>query len=457
MAAAFRPEWLEQHRVHLPPMARSEVIGIGHVMSELDSVLARLHQPDLARSLGLELPRGILLWGEPGLGKSLVARYLATHLGEGVPFFEVASDELTPDRLRKGIRWLAEQFERSVLFLDEIDQFGLHRDAEAHSPETRLLLTAALASLDGVVSTPGPIVLASSNRSPRALDPALVRAGRLGFHIRFDHPDESERVQLLTHFIAGRPTEGIIDLDRAARLTRGRTPADIRAMTDDGFGLALAAGRRALAGSDLVAAIRRAGDVIPEDDVDDPDMRRRLAYHEAGHVSVACALPRRGPAWVYSVTVGAAAGTTKCGPEGRPLRAIPDDELLDHLVVAFGGIAAERILLDGGPCLGGEEDVQNATKIAMARLDGGLDPSVPPVAVDEMGLRTSEALRREQGRAVGRLLDEARERASRIVAANVAGIEAFAAVLESARELVGDALREATSGRFVDEQGNRVT
>jgi ATP-dependent 26S proteasome regulatory subunit len=94
MSARFSADWLEGHRVHLPTIERSSIIGIGHVMGELDSLLARLHQPELARSLGLELPRGILLWGEPGLGKTLVARYLATQLGEGIPFFELGSDEL---------------------------------------------------------------------------------------------------------------------------------------------------------------------------------------------------------------------------------------------------------------------------------------------------------------------------------------------------------------------------
>lgn len=454
MSARFSPKWLETHRVYLPPIDVDEIIGIGHVMKELASLLARLRQPEVARSLNLELPRGLLLWGEPGVGKTLVARYLATQLGADIPFYELGSDELTPDRLRGGVRWLSEQYPRSVLFIDEIDSWGLHRDAESHSPETRLVLAAALASLDGLVPASGLIIVASSNRSPRALDPALIRAGRLGFHIRFDLPDEAERAALLRLFIGARPTGGTIDFVRAARLSRGRTPADLRAMVDDGFGLALAADRRAIADVDLVDAIRRAGEVVPEDAEDIPELRHRLAIHEAGHAAVACAL--RGVNWVYSVAIRSADGKTSCGSEKVPGHWKSEDEILDMIIVTMGGIAAERLILEGGPSLGGTDDIEQATTLALERLDAGLDEVVPPIALDQLGQRMPEGLRRDQGRAVSRLLESARERATRIVSANLAGVEAFAAILEASSELVGEDLRQALSGRFVDEDGKLV-
>jgi len=454
MSARFSPKWLESHRVHLPTIDADEIIGIGHVMKELASLLARLRQPEVARSLNLELPRGLLLWGEPGVGKTLVARYLATQLGTDIPFYELGSDELTPDRLRGGVRWLSERYPRSVLFIDEIDSWGLHRDAESHSPETRLVLAAALASLDGLVPSSGLIVVASSNRSPRALDPALIRAGRLGFHIRFDLPDEPERAALLRLFIGARPSAGSIDFVRAARLSRGRTPADLRAMVDDGFGIALAADRQAIADVDLVDAIRRAGEVVPEDDDPDPGLRHRLAIHEAGHTAVAVAL--RGVSWVYSVAIRSADGKTSCGSEKIPRHWQSEDELLDMIVVVMGGIAAERLILEGGPSLGGTDDIERATTFALERIDAGLDESLPPMAFDQLGQRAPESLRRDQGRAVSRLLESARERATRIVSANLAGIEGFAAILEMASELVGDDLRRALVGRFVDEDGSPV-
>ena len=454
MKQRFTKEWLEGHRVHLGAIERSSIIGIGHVMGELDSLLARLHNPEAARSLSLELPRGILYWGPPGLGKTLVSRYTATRLGATIPFFEVSSDELSPDRLRGAVRWLAAEYERSVLYLDEIDQWAMARDSETHSPATRLLLTAALAALDGIVPAAGPIVIASSNRPPYMLDAALMRAGRIGFHVRFDAPDEAERVQLLRHFIGSRPTDGPIDLERAAKLTRDRTPADLRAMTDDGFGISLAAGRRALMEQDLIDGIRRAGEIVPEDDEDNPALRHRIAIHESGHTAVACVL--RGSSWVYSVAIRSADGHTRIGSEKVPYAWTPDDEQRDAIVVGMGGIAAERLLLDGGPSLGGIDDIELATKIALGRLDAGLDDSVSPVSLDEFHHRTSEALKDEQAQAVSRLLEDARGRAARIVSRNLAGIEAFAELLEASSELVGEALSQALTGRFVDEDGVSV-
>ena len=454
MKQRFTKEWLEGHQVFLGEIERSSIIGIGHVMAELDSLLARLHDPEAARSLALELPRGILLHGQPGLGKTLVARYLATRLGATIPFFEVSSDELTPDRLRGAVHWLSAHYDRSVLYLDEVDQWAMARDSDTHSPATRLLLTAALAALDGIVPSSGVILIASSNRAPFHLDPALMRAGRIGFHVRFDHPDEAERAELLRHFIGSRPTAGPIDIERAAKLTRGRSPADIRAMTDDGYGLSLAAGRRALTDEDLVDAIRRAGEVVPEDDEDNPGLRHRLAIHEAGHTAVACAL--RGSSWVYSVAIRSADGHTKIGSEKVPLALTPDDEQRDAIVVYMAGMAAERLLLDGGPSQGAIDDIGRATNIALSRLDAGLDDAVPPVSLDQFGARASESLRDAQGQAVSRLLEEARRRAARIVSRNLAGIEALAALLEASSELVGDALVEALSGRFLDEDGASV-
>lgn len=454
MKQRFTKAWLEGHRVHVKDLDRSSIIGLGHAMTEIDSLLARLHNPELAREFNLELPRGILFHGLPGTGKTLVSRYVAARLGAEVPFFELSSDELSPERLRGAVHWLAETWDRSVLYLDEIDQWALARHDESHSPETRLVLAAALAALDGVISASGVIVMASSNTPPYALDPALVRSGRIGWHIGFDAPDEAERVELTRLFIGSRPTEGEIDLQKAARLTRGRTPADLRAICDDGYGLTLAAGRRALTEQDLVTAVRRAGEIVPEDDVDNPVLRHRLGVHESGHVAVACAL--RGTAWVYSVAIRSTDGHTSVGEEHTPWEWVPDDERLDSIVVHMGGIAAERLLLEGGPSLGGAEDVSKATGIALGRLDAGLDDSIPPVSLDRVGHRTSETLRDEQASAISRLLDSSRERAARIVSRNLHGIEAFAARLEASSELVGADLADALSGLFVDEDGATV-
>jgi cell division protease FtsH len=166
MSRAFTPEWLESHRVDVAALRRADVVGIGHALAEIDALSARLREPERAAAMGLTPPRGILLWGDPGLGKTLCARYLAASLGDAVPFYEVSADELTPDRIRGSLRHLAAAHPRSVLYVDEIDTIGMSRDYGGHDPETRMRLTSLLAALDGLTATDGPVVIASSNRPP---------------------------------------------------------------------------------------------------------------------------------------------------------------------------------------------------------------------------------------------------------------------------------------------------
>lgn len=437
---AFSPGWLERHRVDLPPVRREDIVGLTHVMGELASLVARLADTQGAALLRAELPKGILFHGPAGTGKTLVARYLAGTLGPDVPMYEVSSDELSPPRFRGALRYLAAAHRRSILYADEIDQWAMDRHTGYHSPETRLLLTAALAALDGLRPTVGPTVIASSNQAPRFLDPALVRPGRLGIHVRFDLPDEAEREALFGLFLAGRPLAGSPDLRRLARLTLGSTPADIRGMVDDAAGLALAAGRQAIGEPELVGAIRRDGEVGPEELAADPARRHRVAVHEAGHVAACVGL--RGPAWVYAVAIAAhGGGETRYGVEGEAaVRA--DDEVRAGLVVAFAGLAAERAIL-GEPTLAARGDVEGATATALERLGAGVEPAFPPLALDVLDRTASEALKAQAGSVLARTLEEARAEAARLVGAALAAIECFAAALEEAGELTGRDLAAA--------------
>ena len=439
MAHSFSPAWLESHRVDVGSLARSDVVGIGHVLAEVDALVARLRDPERAAAMGLEPPRGILFWGEPGLGKTLVARHLAASLGADVPFYEVSADELTPERIRGALRHLAAAHPRSILYLDEIDTFGMNRDFEGHDPDTRMRLTALLAALDGLVATAGPVVIASSNRPARQLDPALIRSGRLGYRVRFDAPDEDEREELFHLFARDIPKETDIDWRSAARLTRAKSPADLRQIVEDAAGLALAADRDILGGADLLAAIRRDGTIEPEP-AEPAVARRRIAVHEGGHVAACVAL--RGPEWVYAVRLGMIEGVTSYGDERVPVHLRPDGEHRDALVVALAGSAAEEALL-GEASLGGRNDVTRATEVALERAGVGLAGHATPLALDQLERNVAETLKEDLADALVSQIETARERARAIVAANVDAIARFAAVLEAAGELTGEALAEA--------------
>lgn len=438
--ARFSQRWLESHRVQLHGFERTDVVGIGHAMAEVESLLARLREPERAKALGAVPPRGILFHGGPGTGKTLLARYLAASLGTDVPLYEVGSDELSPDRLRRGIAWLAHEFRRSVLFVDEADSWAVNRSFMQHSPATRLVLTAALNALDGLVPTSGPVVVVASNRHPTELDPALVRAGRLGIHVAFDLPDEDERVALFELFLAGRPIDPSVDVRRAARLTRGVSPADLRGYVDDAAGLALAAGRDAITNTDLIDAVRRAGQVLPDPAEHNPARRWRVAVHEASHVAVATVL--RGAGWVSSVRLDQTGGRTALGAEDVLDSDRPDDEVRDLLTTSAAGSAGEVVILGEGT-LCGEEDVAIATRFAVRRIVAGIDPTLPGVDVDMLGRNVSEGLKHRLGERVADLSAAARARATAIVEANVDAIVAFATTLERAGELTGDDLTSA--------------
>ena len=446
MTGRFRPAWLEGHRVDVTRLRRADVVGIGHVLAEVDALVARLRDPDRAAAMGVEPPRGILFHGAPGLGKTLVARYLAASLGTAVPMYEVSADELTPERIRGSLRYLAAAHPRSVLYLDEVDTIGMTRDYPGHDPETRLRLTALLAALDGLLATSGPIVVASSNRQPAYLDAALVRSGRLGYKVAFDAPSEDERVALFALFTRAMPQDEGIDWRHAARLTRDKTPADLRQLVEDAAGIALARadggpGTPRLRAEDVLAAIRRDGRIEPDDDTR-PALRHRAAIHEAGHVAACVAL--RGATWVYAVRVGGTLGegSTAFGEEGVPDWQRPDDEARDALVASYAGIAAEVALLGEGTT-GGRGDVERGTELVLDRIAAGLVGDPAPLDLRLLGRNVAGSLKARLAATLLAQVREARAAAAAIVEANREPIERFAAALDAAGELTGDELQAA--------------
>jgi len=431
MAGRFSVEWLERHRVRLGrPVARGEIVGIGHVLTEVDSLLGRLARPDEVARMGAQMPRGILLHGPAGSGKTLVARYIASSLGPGVPMWEVSADELSPGRVRGLFRHLDRVDGRSVVYLDEIDLVGMNRNWDNHSSPTRASLVALLAGLDGI--GPGParaVVIASTNRPPAALDRALVRAGRLGFHVEFGLPDRDERLGLLRLFLAGRPVAAGLELAPLATLSRGFTPAQLRQAVDDAAGLALAAGSPVIRAEDLARAVRRDGSVEPDADSPDPGRLERTSIHEAGHVAVAVVL--RGAGWVTRVTADDRRGSTTVGREGLPDSSVPSDELLDRVTVSVAGMEAERLLL-GAAGLASQRDLELATSYAHRLLQHGLVGEEGPLDVGALGHERGVAVPDRFAAATRPVLGAARALARTIVEANAASIRAFAGSLRDA-------------------------
>lgn len=415
--------WLDAHRVDPATLAAGPLVGLAHVATEVRSLVARLRDPIRAAALGADVPRAILLHGPPGIGKTHTARHLARELGDDIPVYEVVADELSGPLIRALFAALAARHPRSILVLDEVDLVGADRaDADAG---VRRTLGALLGALDGLRGGGGVLVVAASNRPVWDLDPALLRAGRLGFTIEIGYPEAPERTALLRHFLAGRPLEGEPPLAALARRTDGWTPADLRAACADAAGLALADGRDAIAAGDLERAFERAGRVAPEPAPDPPldeATVRRVAVHEAGHAVAGTLL--RGVAWLRSIRVGAEGGETRFGT-GEPRT---EDEARAALVTGFAGLAAERTLLGGALEGAAFQDVARASSIAIHLAVSGLEDDAPPINPLAHAFRTTPAAGR-LAETAARSLERARASAAILVARHARVVEEVADVL----------------------------
>ncbi len=418
-------EWVERHRVKLArPVSDADIVGIGHVMDEVHSVVGRLANADLMTALGADLPRGILFWGPPGTGKTLVARYVASRLGADVPMYEFSADELSPEVVRTLVDQLGADGRRRVLYIDEIDLVALNRRSLNHDNQTRATLVALLAALDGMYSAGGLLLIAASNQSPASLDPALVRPGRLGVHVEFDIPDAAEAARLFGLFLANRPTEQI-DLERVGALAEGMEPAAIRAIVDDATGLALADGRQVTGADDLARALRRRGRIEPEQPPRkiDREWLERAAIHEAGHVAVAIAL--MGPDAVQAVSLHEFGGSTQlAGNDGDAA----SDWLRQELVVALGGCAAEENAF-ASIGRGARSDIAGATQLAWELAGIGQLPGAAALDPQVFLLHGGASALAHQATVVISALVAARERAREIVAANSEVIARFASAI----------------------------
>lgn len=443
-------EWLEGHRVDVSTLADDTIVGIGHVMTELRSIAGRLRHPEVVAAAGGSLPRGLLFYGPPGTGKSTCARWLARSIGDDIPVYELAGDELSGPRIRSVFRALAGV--RCCLFIDEVDVIGLDR-AWLEAGASQASLRALLAALDGLLAAPGPLVIAATTRRVIELDDALVRAGRLGIHVQFVRPTEAERAELLRVFAVGRAVAADIDWEAIAGETEDATPADLRQWLDEALGFALGEDRLEISQADCLKAVGRGGEVTPE--VEPPNWdRRRAAVHEGGHVAVISAL--LDPALIRGVELGAFGSATGYGNPSRPLLSVPADELRHQVAVAYGGLAAERFLFDAAT-MGSEADVAHATLLIERLATCGLMPSLPPLYINGLQGDRSERLRAEYDGAVCREADQAYGLAETIVAANTEAIARFADAFTTVDVLEGDALRAAiVAAGFRDASGSPI-
>ena len=352
-----------------PKVTFADVAGVDEAVEELQEIRDFLASPARFQAVGAKIPKGVLLYGAPGTGKTLLARAVA---GEaGVPFYSISGSDFVEMFVGVGASRVRDLFDQakqnapSIIFIDEIDAVGRHRGAGLGGghDEREQTLNQMLVEMDGFDQKTNVILIAATNR-PDILDPALLRPGRFDRQITVNAPDLNGREQILQVHAKGKPMAPEVDLAAVARRTPGLTGADLANVLNEAALLTARSQRRTIDNFALDEAIDRV--------IAGPQKRSRLmsdrekkltAYHEGGHALVAHALRYTDP--VTKVTIlprGRALGYTMVMPtEDRYSKT--RNELLDQLAYALGGRVAEEIVFHD-PTTGAANDIEKATEVA---------------------------------------------------------------------------------------------
>jgi cell division protease FtsH len=356
-----------------PSVTFEDVAGAEESKEELVEVVEFLKEPEKFIQLGARIPKGVLLVGSPGTGKTLLAKAVA---GEaGVPFFSISGSEFVEMFVGVGasrVRDLFDQAKRHspcIIFIDEIDAVGRQRGAGlgGSHDEREQTLNQILVEMDGFDTDTNVIVVAATNR-PDILDPALMRPGRFDRRVVLDRPDVKGREAILRVHVRGKPLSSDVDLKLLAKATPGFVGADLENMVNEAAILAARKNKKVITNSDLQEAIERIL-MGPErkSRVITKEEQRITAYHEAGHAVVGHMLPHSDP--VRKITIiprGMSGGSTLFVPD-EDLAYISRSRLKAQIVMALAGRAAEEIVFDE-ITTGASSDLERVTKLARAMV-----------------------------------------------------------------------------------------
>jgi len=372
----------------VPEVTFADVAGQDNAKREVVELVEFLKNPEQFRRLGAEVPRGVLLMGAPGTGKTLLARALA---GEaGVPFFSISGSEFIEVFVGVGasrVRNLfaaAKKHAPSIIFVDELDSVGRTRGTGLGGghDEREQTLNQILAELDGFTGREEVIVLAATNR-PDVLDPALLRPGRFDRHVTLDLPDRKDRLAIFKVHTRKVPLADDVQLEKIAAGTPGFSGADIKNLVNEAAMFAAREKRERV----LMRDFDEARDKLLLGTVRtlaiQPEERHRLAVHEAGHTLVAYFVPHADPLYKVSIIPrGRTLGGTQQLPEDER-HTLPEDYLRDRLAVILAGRSAEMALLQSVSS-GADDDIARATQLARAMVGRwGMSHEVGPVDLRE--------------------------------------------------------------------------
>ena len=419
-----------------------DVAGNESAKQDLTEIVDFLKNPKKYEKLGAKIPRGVLLAGDPGTGKTLMARAVA---GEAnVPFFSISGSEFAEMFVGVGASRVRDLFSKakknapSIIFIDEIDAVAHKRDARGGAGrEDEQTLNQILVEMDGFDNDSGVIVMAATNRVDM-LDKALLRPGRFDRHVNVTLPERKDRLEILKVHFKGKPVEADVDLESLAKKTAGSSGADLANIANEAAITAAREGHKAIANSDLVEAFERVA-IGPErkSKVMNDKERKITAYHEAGHAIVGHVLPDSDP--VHKVTIiprGATGGVTWfLPPEDRNYKSVY--ELKDILARAMGGRVAEKLVFGKDAITtGASSDLKNVAELSKSMVveegmgDGLRNIVFPAEATGYYTITASKPYSEKTAEQIDvevkKLSDEATKRAEEVLKANKKVLDALA-------------------------------
>ena len=443
-----------------------DVAGLDEEKEELQEVVDFLRNPKKYMDLGARIPKGILMVGPPGTGKTYLTKAVA---GEaGVPFFSISGSDFVEMFVGVGasrVRDLFEQAKKSapcIIFIDEIDAVGRRRGAGLGGghDEREQTLNQLLVEMDGFGVNEGIIIVAATNR-PDILDPALLRPGRFDRQVMVGAPDIKGREEILKVHSKGKPLAQDVDLKVLARRTPGFTPADIENLMNEAALLTARKSGKVIematieeAITKVIAGVEKKSKVISEKE------RKLTAYHEAGHAVVARLLPNSDP--VHQVTIiprGRAGGFTMILPTEDKYYATKT-EMEEHIVHLLGGRMAEKLVLHD-ISTGAQNDLQRVTSIAKGMVTKyGMSEKIGSMSFsqeEEVFLgrdyhstrNYSEAVAAEIDSEIRRIIDEAYERTEELLTENIDKLHTVAKALLKIETLDADQFEMIFSGDVV--------
>jgi len=366
----------------------ADVAGIDEAKEELTEIVDFLKEPDRFARLGARIPRGVLLSGMPGTGKTLLARAVA---GEAdVPYFSISASEFVEAIVGVGASRVRDLFKQAkeaapaIIFIDEMDAIGRSRTSgsgfSGGHDEREQTLNQILTEMDGFEAGAGVIVLAATNR-PEILDAALLRPGRFDRRVVVQPPDKDGRRRILEVHTRGKPLADDVDLEHIAATTPGMVGADLANLCNEAALLAARRNHERICEADITDALEKVILGAERKIVMADSDRERTAYHEAGHAIVGMLTPGTDPVRKVSIIPrGMALGVTLSTPEADRF-SYNRDYLMGRIKVALGGRAAELVVY-GETTTGAESDIQQLTQIARQMVGRwGMSDAIGPVAV----------------------------------------------------------------------------